>query len=73
MTGSLRGVPVVIARQAGISNHADGHTVDYYRPEREAQVLRMARERTMGPLRTDEILRLFRDSMSACLAREEPR
>jgi chorismate mutase/prephenate dehydratase len=27
-------------------------TVEYYRPEREAQVLRMARERNKGPLRT---------------------
>ena len=61
-----------LARKAGISKHADGHTVDYYRPEREAQVLRMARERNKGPLRTEEILRLFREIMSACLAQEEP-
>src|SRR6188472_2485956 len=61
-----------LARQAGISKHADGHTVDFYRPEREAQVLRMARERNKGPLRTEEILRLFREIMSACLAQEEP-
>ena len=61
-----------LARQAGVSKHADGHTVDYYRPEREAQVLRMARERNKGPLRTEEILRLFREIMSACLAQEEP-
>ena len=55
-----------------MSKHADGHTVDFYRPEREAQVLRMARERNKGPLRTEEILRLFREIMSACLAQEEP-
>jgi chorismate mutase/prephenate dehydratase len=61
-----------LARQAGVSKHADGHTVDFYRPEREAQVLRMARERNRGPLRTEEILRLFREIMSACLAQEEP-
>ena len=61
-----------LARQVGISKHADGHTVDFYRPEREAQVLRMARERNKGPLRTEEILRLFREIMSACLAQEEP-
>ena len=61
-----------LARQAGVSKHADGHTVDFYRPEREAQVLRMARERNKGPLRTEEILRLFREIMSACLAQEEP-
>src|SRR5690349_6573036 len=61
-----------LARQVGVSKHADGHTVDYYRPEREAQVLRMARERNKGPLRNEEILRLFREIMSACLAQEEP-
>ncbi len=61
-----------LARQVGVSKHADGHAVDFYRPEREAQVLRMARERNKGPLRTEEILRLFREIMSACLAQEEP-
>jgi len=61
-----------LARQVGVSKHADGQTVDFYRPEREAQVLRMARERNKGPLRTEEILRLFREIMSACLAQEEP-
>ncbi|HTU65502.1 MAG TPA: prephenate dehydratase [Steroidobacteraceae bacterium] len=61
-----------LARQVGVSKHSDGHTVDFYRPEREAQVLRMARERNKGPLRTEEILRLFREIMSACLAQEEP-
>ena len=34
-----------LARQVGVSKHADGHLVDFYRPEREAQVLRMALER----------------------------
>ena len=27
-----------LAREVGISKHQDGHTVDFYRPEREAQV-----------------------------------
>ena len=50
----------------------DGHTVDFYRPEREAEVLRRALERNRGPLRNEEIVRLFREIMSACLAQEEP-
>ena len=50
----------------------DGRTVDFYRPEREAQVLRMARARNKGPLRNEEVLRLFREIMSACLAQQEP-
>ena len=61
-----------LAQQAGISKHTDGHTVDFYRPEREAEVLRRALERNRGPLRNEEIARLFREIMSACLAQEEP-
>jgi len=64
-----------LAQQVGISKHASGHTVDFYRPEREAQVLRMALERNRkerGPLRDEEILRLFREIMSACLAQQDP-
>jgi chorismate mutase/prephenate dehydratase len=63
-----------LARQVGISKHAAGHVVDFYRPEREAQVLRMAVERNRkarGPLPDEEIVRLFREIMSACLAQQE--
>jgi chorismate mutase/prephenate dehydratase len=60
------------AQQVGISKHADGHTVDFYRPEREAEVLRAAIKRNKGPLRDEEVLRLFREIMSACLAQQEP-
>src|ERR1700749_425825 len=48
-----------LAQLVGISKTKDGRTVDFYKPEREAQVLRMARERNTGPLRDEEILRLF--------------
>ena len=61
-----------LAQKVGISKHADGHTVDFYRPEREAEVLRAALRRNKGPLRDEEILRLFREIMSACLAQQEP-
>lgn len=47
-------------------------TADFYRPEREAQVLRRVVERNEGPLRNEEMVRLFRELMSACLAQEEP-
>src|SRR5262245_58232640 len=61
-----------LAQLVGISKSLDGRTVDFYRPEREAQVLRMAKARNKGPLRDEEILRLFREIMSACLAQQEP-
>ena len=60
------------AQQVGISKSAAGKTVDFYRPEREAQVLRQAIKRNRGPLRDEEIARLFREIMSACLAQQEP-
>jgi chorismate mutase/prephenate dehydratase len=47
-------------------------TVEFFRPEREAQVLRMVVERNDGPLRDEEMVRLLRELMSACLAQEEP-
>jgi len=59
------------AQQVGISKGALA-AVDYYRPEREAEVLRAVLERNEGPLRNEEMLRLFREIMSACLAQQEP-
>lgn len=44
----------------------------FYRPEREAQVLRRIMESNQGPLGNEEMARLFREIMSACLALEEP-
>ncbi len=61
-----------LAQQVGMSKAAGGRAVDFYRPEREAQVLRAARKRNAGPLRDAEVLRLFREIMSACLAQQEP-
>src|SRR5271170_1173495 len=54
------------AQLVGISKAASGRAVDFYRPEREAEVLRLALKRNQGPLRDDEVLRLFREIMSAC-------
>jgi chorismate mutase / prephenate dehydratase len=60
------------AQQVGISKSSSGKAVDFYRPEREAEVLRKALARNRGPLRDEEIARLFREIMSACLAQQEP-
>ena len=45
---------------------------DFYRPDREAMVLRQVMERNEGPLPDKEMARLFREIMSACLAAEKP-
>ena len=49
-----------------------GQDVFFYRPEREAQVLRRIKEANPGPLADEEMARLFREIMSACLALEQP-
>lgn len=46
--------------------------IDYYRPEREVQVLRQVMARNTGPLSNEELMRVFREVMSACLALQEP-
>ena len=49
-----------------------GAPVVFYRPEREAQVLRNVMARNTGPLPNEAVALLFRELMSACLALEEP-
>ena len=49
-----------------------GQDVVFYRPEREAQVLRRIKTSNPGPLPDEEMARLFREIMSACLALEKP-
>ncbi|MBT8137923.1 MAG: prephenate dehydratase [Gammaproteobacteria bacterium] len=61
-----------IAKHAGLTKGSGRKTVDYYRPEREAQILRRVIDRNDGPLRDEEMVRLFREVMSACLAQQEP-
>ena len=45
---------------------------NFYRPEREAEVLRNVLARHRGPLTEEVMARLFREIMSACLALESP-
>ena len=60
------------AHQVGKAKGKLAAAVDYYRPEREAQVLRMVVDRNEGPLADEMLVRLFREIMSACLAQQEP-
>ena len=46
--------------------------VEFYRPEREAQVLRRIMDRDGGPLEGPTVAHIFREIMSACLALERP-
>jgi len=60
------------AHQVGKAKGKLAAAVDYYRPEREAQVLRRVVDRNDGPLGDETLVRLFREIMSACLAQQEP-
>jgi chorismate mutase/prephenate dehydratase len=60
------------AQQVGKAKGPLKAAVDYYRPERESQVLRQVLDRNDGPLSDEVLLRLFREIMSACLAQQEP-
>lgn len=54
--------------------HSDTSDFDggFYRPEREAQVLKKVQDNNTGPLSNHSVAFLFREIMSHCLALEEP-
>ncbi len=60
-----------LAKEVATVKAANGDR-EFYRPEREAAILRRIRERNPGPLDGEEVARLFREIMSACLALEQP-
>ena len=60
------------AKEVAQIKQANGGDPVFYRPEREAQVLRKVKARNQGPLDGEEMARIFREIMSACLALEQP-
>ena len=50
----------------------EGARGSFYRPEREAEVLRRVGRHNAGPLPKADLARLFREIMSACRALEQP-
>ncbi|MBT4838193.1 MAG: prephenate dehydratase [Methylococcales bacterium] len=61
-----------LAQKVATIKKASGEQFSFYRPEREAQVLRAIKSRNNGPLHDEEVARIFREIMSACLALEQP-
>lgn len=57
---------------AAVKRKEEGDISSFYRPEREAEVLRQVKARNQGPLDAETVARLFRELMSACLALEQP-
>jgi chorismate mutase/prephenate dehydratase len=62
----------VCAQQMVEIKRSSSNAANTYRPEREAEVLRQVKERNVGPLSDEEMVRLFREIMSTCLALQQP-
>lgn len=60
------------ALEVARTKKAEGETGSFYRPDREALVLRRIKELNPGPLPVKASVLLFRELMSACLALEKP-
>lgn len=60
------------AQQIAQLKQAGEGAVRYYRPEREAEVMRKVLSRNSGPLSDEVMARLFREIISACLVLQQP-
>jgi len=63
-------VSVAEVKRAGAEN--DRTAIEFFKPDREAQVIKRFKASNQGPLSDDEVGRLIREVMSACLALEQP-
>lgn len=61
-----------LAEEVARTKIAAGEEGCFYRPDREALVLRRIKDLNKGPLDDDTAARFFRELMSACLAVEKP-
>lgn len=59
---------VAVTKKASLP---EGEEVCFYRPEREAQILRRMVADNPGPLREEQITKIYRTIISSCLALEE--
>ena len=60
-----------LAQQVAEVKLSEDSQAVFYRPEREAQILRRVKDSNEGPLDGETVARLFREIMSACLALEQ--
>ncbi|MDR9432817.1 MAG: prephenate dehydratase [Spiribacter sp.] len=60
------------AAEVAAVKQSAGEQGDFYRPAREVEVLRRLRDANAGPLADEDVTRLFREIMSACLALQRP-
>ena len=65
-------VAIVKKEQVANSGNPAERNPIFYRPEREAQVLKAVMARNTGPIADEKMARLFREIMSVCLDLEAP-
>ncbi len=65
---------VALVKKEQVANSSDPAERNpiFYRPEREAQVLKAVMARNTGPIADEKMARLFREIMSVCLDLEAP-
>ena len=63
-----------LAAQVAKAKYAESNDQqpNFYRPEREAEILRKVIARNQGPLPDEVLTRIFREIMSACLSLQKP-
>jgi chorismate mutase/prephenate dehydratase len=61
-----------VALEVARAKREAGAEDDFYRPEREAAILRRVVDRNLGPLADETMVQLFREIISACLALQKP-
>ena len=66
------GCAVEVARVKRELTEDPEESIEFFRPEREAQVMKRLKALNGGPLSDQEVARLIREVMSACLALEQP-
>ncbi len=63
---------VTVAEVKRNASESPEDAIDFFRPDREAKVIQRIKANNQGPLSDDEVGRLVREVMSACLALEQP-
>lgn len=58
--------------EVGEVKREQGGVTEFYRPEREASILRRLRAANPGPMPGDDVVRLMREIISTCLSLEHP-
>jgi len=71
LVGLISNRAALAAEIAEIKREADGNAAVFYRPEREAQILKRIISENKGPLSNEALATFFRELMSACLALEQ--